>query len=137
MGWWVLVAVANVGLFVSMVYMLYTLLRVHNYSPADGMSLDVLHNSGFGLGMLLGTIVVVAGALVLAVLTAHRIAGPYLALLRTFRTIKEGDLSCRLHFRESDRLEALSDEFNKMLESVLARAGDTPKTPTKEGKTAT
>lgn len=124
MGWWVMVALANVGLLVVMVSLLHAQVRVNTYSPANGASLQMLEHGGLSLGSFIGAALTIAGLFVLAVMTGHRIAGPYLALIRTFKKIKGGDTSCRLHFRVSDRLDDLANEFNLMIDAVLAHAGD-------------
>ncbi len=63
------------------------------------------------------------GLVALSILTAHRIAGPYLALKRTFAQIREGDLNARLHFRKYDNLDDVAVSFNTMMDAVKARSG--------------
>lgn len=64
----------------------------------------------------------------LGALNSHRIAGPYLALKRTFRAIREGKTDRRLHFRAYDRLDDVADEFNQMMDGLCppGEASDTP-----------
>ena len=64
------------------------------------------------------TLIAVAGMLTLAMLTAHRIAGPYIALKQTFKAIKEGDLDCRLSFRGYDQLSEVEDAFNQLMNDL-------------------
>jgi HAMP domain-containing protein len=58
---------------------------------------------------------------VLAKFSAHRIAGPYIRLCNTFKQVENGDLSTRLRFRGTDRLEETSQAFNDMMEAVEKR----------------
>jgi nitrogen fixation/metabolism regulation signal transduction histidine kinase len=78
-------------------------------------------------GAFIGTMVCIsvfmsAAVILLAVITAHRIAGPFIRLLTTFRAVKDGDMSQRLRFRQYDRLDGLARDFNEMMDS-LPRSG--------------
>ena len=66
--------------------------------------------------MLLSTAI-----LVMAVVTAHRIGGPYIAVKRTCKAIERGDMSQRLKFRDYDRLDDVQEAFNEMMDAVEAR----------------
>ncbi len=61
------------------------------------------------------------GLIALSILTAHRIAGPYLALKRTFAQIHDGDLNARLHFRKYDNLDDVAVSFNTMMDTLKSR----------------
>ena len=54
----------------------------------------------------------------LAVITAHRIAGPFLRLMYTFQEIRQGERDRRLHFRRDDHLDDLEAGFNAMLDEL-------------------
>jgi nitrogen fixation/metabolism regulation signal transduction histidine kinase len=73
-------------------------------------------------GALIGTMVCIsvfmsAAVILLAIITAHRIAGPFIRLLATFRAVRDGDMSQRLRFRKYDRLDHLARDFNEMMDS--------------------
>ena len=70
------------------------------------------------------------GATVTAVLagislmfSAHRIAGVHIKLCHTFNRVEDGDLSTRLKFRTTDKLEEVEEAFNKMMTAVEADIG--------------
>lgn len=123
MGWWILLSVVNLLLLTGTIFMLYAQIKSHLLSSSVDVSVtnalvnDHVLFSLFGL-LVVATISVVA----LAFLTAHRIAGPYLALVRTFRQIRKGDLSTRLHFRDYDHLTDVETEFNEMMDRLQERA---------------
>jgi len=54
----------------------------------------------------------------MGVMTAHRIAGPYIRLKAVFDEVGSGNLDCRLKFRKYDRLDHLEEAFNRMMDSL-------------------
>lgn len=64
------------------------------------------------------TLFIAAGIVAVNVLAAHRIAGVHIKMLKTFKTIQEGDFSARLHFRKEDKLKEVEEAFNSMMEVV-------------------
>ena len=73
------------------------------------------------------TVGVIVAILILAVFTTHRLAGPLIALRRTFDDVQAGDLERRLSFRRTDpHLLDLEGAFNRMMESVREQAGRKP-----------
>ena len=62
----------------------------------------------------------------LAVLTAHRIAGPYIRLQNTFHAVRDGDLSLKLKFRDYDHLEDVERAFDEMMGALRRRLADKP-----------
>ena len=63
-------------------------------------------------------IVVVAVAMLAVVLTA-RLAGPFIALKRTFADVAAGDMKRRLEFRGGEtHLRGVEDGFNAMMDAV-------------------
>lgn len=64
---------------------------------------------------------IAAGIVAVNVLAAHRIAGVHIKLLKTFKTIQEGDFSARLRFRKEDKLEEVEEAFNSMMEVVESK----------------
>jgi nitrogen fixation/metabolism regulation signal transduction histidine kinase len=74
------------------------------------------------LVLTLQTLCVMVGMVALAVFTTHRLAGPFIALLRAFREVKEGNLDRPLRFRHSDsHMADLETEFNEMLAALRQR----------------
>jgi methyl-accepting chemotaxis protein len=62
----------------------------------------------------------------MGIMTAHRIAGPYLRLKATFKDVGDGNLSSRLRFRQYDGLEDVEQAFNEMMDKLRARFGQKP-----------
>lgn len=73
------------------------------------------------MALLLETLIFGVGVLLLAKLTAHRIAGPYIRLHKTFEDVRGGKLETRLQFRDYDGLDHVADSFNAMMESLTRR----------------
>lgn len=60
----------------------------------------------------------------LAVFTTHRLAGPWIAIRRALRDVRDGDLDRRLKIRTADRhLKEVEHEFNAMMESLRGKVG--------------
>ncbi len=71
------------------------------------------------VGLLFLLCVVLASAVwAAAVLTAHRIAGPNIKMIKVCRAIAEGDTEMTLKFRADDRLEELEEAFNTMVAAL-------------------
>jgi methyl-accepting chemotaxis protein len=68
------------------------------------------------------TVLFIAGIVMLAKLTAHRIAGPYIRLKQAFAEVQDGNVDYHLHFRDYDHLEDLEKAFNEMMEQIRVRA---------------
>jgi HAMP domain-containing protein len=62
----------------------------------------------------------------LAVVTAHRIAGPFIRLQNTFHAVRDGDLSLKLKFRDYDHLEDVEGAFDEMMAALRRRLADKP-----------
>jgi len=71
--------------------------------------------------LIIETLVFGIGIVALAKLTAHRIAGPYLRLRRTFELVRDGKLDTRLSFRDYDHLDDVAKTFNEMLDALINR----------------
>lgn len=48
----------------------------------------------------------------------HKIAGPMYRLQQTFRMIKDGNLTARVHFRKNDHAQDLIPDFNSMIGGI-------------------
>ena len=58
-------------------------------------------------------------AVVLAIFTTNRVAGPLINLRRTFEDVKDGNLDRRLKFRSNERhLHEVETAFNEMMEAL-------------------
>lgn len=68
--------------------------------------------------LVVETILFGVGVIFLAKLTAHRIAGPYIRLQKTFDAVRSGNAKARLKFRDYDSLEFLAEAFNGMMDDV-------------------
>jgi methyl-accepting chemotaxis protein len=83
------------------------------------MELLVIQNQ-IAVRLLIACAVMIAGVLVLAVITAHRMSGPYVAMKRTFDRILDGDKAQRLHFRKYDQLDDVEESFNQLMDKLTA-----------------
>jgi HAMP domain-containing protein len=79
--------------------------------------------SGHQLLVLGGqTLFLVAALFGLAIFTTHRLAGPWIAVLRAFQDVRRGNLDRRLRIRGSDlHLKEVEAEFNAMMEALRSR----------------
>ncbi len=71
---------------------------------------------------ILFTIVYLLAMASLAILIAHRIAGPAYRIEKCLRGITDGDYSLRLKLRRRDELGKLAEAFNRAAESLRERA---------------
>lgn len=71
------------------------------------------------LGVL--TVATVIGWVVLGKATAHRLAGPQIAIKNACNEIQAGSLKARVHFREYDHLDDVEQAFNCMMDTLQAR----------------
>lgn len=112
MGLWILVCSVQILVIDAL---LYRLLVDYLGGLEDG-AVGTERTALFPIVML--TIISVAGIVSLAILTAHRIAGPYIALTQACRALADGKLDHRLHFRQYDQLAHVADEFNRMVDAL-------------------
>jgi len=75
---------------------------------------------GWIILMTIVTIIFVTAIAALAIVTAHRIAGPFIKLNHTFQEIRDGDRSARLKFRSEDQLDDLATMFNEMMQALCS-----------------
>jgi len=57
----------------------------------------------------------------MGIMTAHRIAGPYVRLRSVFNEVGGGNMDCRLRFRSYDGLEDLEAAFNRMMDTLQGK----------------
>jgi nitrogen fixation/metabolism regulation signal transduction histidine kinase len=116
LGFWIVITVC---LLVLLNVSLYLLLE-EQWKDMRALAGDLVDTNEsiplpFLIGVLVETALFAGAAVFLAMSTAHRIAGPYIRLQRTFREVSEGNLDLTLKFREYDRLEELEEAFNAMM----------------------
>lgn len=71
------------------------------------------------------TLFLLVALVALAVFTTHRLAGPWIAVHRALRDVKEGDLDRELRIRQVDRhLQPVEEEFNAMMAALRERCGE-------------
>jgi hypothetical protein len=80
-------------------------------------SLDLLLIATLGAGLTLG-------ALLLALVETHRVAGPSYSLQRTLARIQAGDYTSLARLRQGDRLKALAASVNQLGEALAKEAGE-------------
>lgn len=66
----------------------------------------------------------IIGLVALAKFTAHRIAGPYIGMRKTFAAIRNGNMDTRMRFRNYDKLDEMADEFNEMMDAIRDRMAE-------------
>jgi len=124
MGLWIVLAICLVIVF-NLCFHLFIQERWSRLTESD-MAFD--ENYGFirqslliaqGIEIVLFCVAIVA----LAVVTSHRIAGPYIRLKSAFTDVRDGNMGHFLKFRSYDHLEKLETSFNEMMETVRARTG--------------
>lgn len=125
LGLWALLVLANTVVIDGLLYLYYDQRQA---DLADAMADSAAYGELFppavmalvvGAHLLLTLIAVLA----LVSVTVQRVAGPFIALQRTFSAIREGRPGTRLKFRAGDRLDHLAEEFNSMMDAVERRAG--------------
>ena len=116
---WVVVALLLVVLLSMALYRLETqAARIMLPDTPDSVMQMLLMENQLAARLLVACIVMVTFVLMMAMITAHRMAGPYVALKRTFDLINEGDLEQRLHFRNYDRLGDVEESFNRLMDQL-------------------
>ena len=132
MGLWILITIC---LVVTVNVLLLMLMDERSRRANDAVANLLGESLGVGpvfTGFLAVEVILFALVIVwLAMLTAHRIAGPYIRLKKACRQVRDGDLKYRLHFRNYDNLEELEKLFNEMMETIESRTGG-KKEPEKE-----
>jgi len=122
-GRWVGISLVNIVLLAVMASVIYGnvkdfLLPPEMAGTAEATRFHLLLKLGFGAAVGIYVLAILA----VAVLSAHRLAGPYLAVIRTCKQIGGGDYGHRLRFRSYDHLEEVEQAFNAMLDALNARA---------------
>ena len=88
-------------------------------SPSDELFPEAsLVPSERWLKMMVQTLSITVCLAALGIFTAHRVAGPYVALRKAFDAVKSGDMDHRLRFRTYDNLDEVSDAFNGMMDKL-------------------
>ncbi len=122
LGLWMMVCFFFIALLNVAVFLLYEQMRLLAQPEGVDVELGLALDQTATMVTILGLTLAFGFAVVaLAVFTAHRIGGPYIALKRTMAAIREGDLNQRLKFRDYDKLEDLEGAFNEMMDSIQAR----------------
>ena len=74
-------------------------------------------------GTSIQAVLTIVGIVGLGILTAHRVAGPYMRIIRAFRAVENGEFDHRLRFRTYDHLKDVEDAFNAMMDRIRKGAG--------------
>lgn len=70
------------------------------------------------VGMLVACVANIAIILTLGIFVTHRIAGPMYSLVRSFRTVAQGNYRAIMGVREDDDLKYVVRNFNEMVECI-------------------
>jgi nitrogen fixation/metabolism regulation signal transduction histidine kinase len=85
--------------------------------------LDDAARTRIAVVLAIQTLFLIAAVLALAVFTTHRLAGPYIAIIRALEAVKEGDMNRPLRFRSTDiHLQEVELAFGEMLAALRERA---------------
>lgn len=79
--------------------------------------------SAYLVGTSIQAVLTIVGIVGLGILTAHRVAGPYMRIIRAFRAVENGEFDHRLRFRTYDHLKDVEDAFNAMMDRIRKGAG--------------
>jgi nitrogen fixation/metabolism regulation signal transduction histidine kinase len=84
--------------------------------------LDDAARTRLALVLMAQTLFLIAAVFALAVFTTNRLAGPYIAIIRAFEAVKNGDLDRPLRFRSSDiHLRDVEISFQEMMAALRVR----------------
>lgn len=98
-------------LYASVLYHIYRLAHIGAEVPIQMMLIIATL-----VATLLGVLLVGSG-----VLAAHRISGVHIKIAHVLNRVKEGDLTTRVYFRNTDKLEEVQEAFNSMMDVVQKR----------------
>ena len=119
MGLWIALTILLCILVTYICYRMVELPAADVYSMEPAALTEYINSrTVFLVGMLVEVIVVSALIVLLASLTAHRVAGPYIRLIAVCEALRDGDLDQRLKFRRYDNLETVETAFNAMLDNM-------------------
>ncbi len=122
---WTFSAILPIIFFNGLIFLLAQLLapeyaEMWNTAFPDGPSMT----SAAFLFCLVNAGMIIFGVTMLALLTTHRLTGPYINIKNTCDRIQGHDDDPRLKFRKDDRLDDVQDAFNEMLDRLKKpRAG--------------
>ena len=130
MGLWIFLSVALVLAFNVMVYLhVESRFGSHLFEQTVVQTEYLRSRQAFVLALTVESFLAITAVVFLAILTAHRIGGPYIRLVQVFKEVESGNMEQRLKFREYDRLEVVEAAFSRMMESLQQRCPEN----TKEG----
>lgn len=122
LGHWMLVCFLFLILLNVAIYAIYEQIWLDTAPTGTGFAVERMHHNVGVAGILVAMSSFFGMAiLLLAMFTAHRIGGPYIALKRTMAAVEQGDYGARLHFRGYDQLDDVEAAFNAMMDAVQAR----------------
>jgi nitrogen fixation/metabolism regulation signal transduction histidine kinase len=111
-GLWLVVTVAAMMVFGITSYL----------AASSSPLLDDAARGRVAIVLAVQTLVLILAAIGLAVFTTHRLAGPYVAMIRAFEAVKNGNLERPLRFRTSDvHLREVETSFEAMLAALRER----------------
>jgi nitrogen fixation/metabolism regulation signal transduction histidine kinase len=111
-GLWLVVTVAAMMVFGITSYL----------AASSSPLLDDAARGRVAIVLAVQTLVLILAAIGLAVFTTHRLAGPYVAMIRAFEAVKNGNLERPLRFRSSDvHLREVETSFEAMLAALRER----------------
>jgi HAMP domain-containing protein len=118
-GLWVLLVMFLVISFNAVIYLLIESRWEDIYTlPPDALRQYLMQRQAFVAGLAAEGVILTVGTVFLAMLTAHRIAGPYIRLRIAFKEVTTGNFDHVLKFRQYDHLEDVAEAFNKMMDRV-------------------
>src|SRR6185295_3746338 len=111
------------GLWLIVTVMAMVVFGVTSYLAASSSPLlDDAARTRIAVVLGVQTLFLIAAVLALSVFTTHRLAGPYVAIIRAMEAVKNGDLERPLRFRGTDiYLQDVEIAFAEMLASLRER----------------
>jgi HAMP domain-containing protein len=122
LGHWMLVCFLFLVLLNVAIYAVYEQIWLLQAPAGVNFAVERMHHNM----QVAGTLIAISGffgmaILLLAIFTAHRIGGPFIALKRTMAAVEQGNYKIRLHFRGYDKLDDVEAAFNTMMDALQAR----------------
>lgn len=118
MGGWIIVCMVMLLLLNAVVYFQFCSMWNQAVEGAEPFTQASFARGQVVAGLILASCLCAGAIFALAMITAHRVAGPLVGLARTFEEVKKGDYSKRLQFREYDGLDDLATNFNEMMRDL-------------------
>ena len=118
-GWWFIVSILLILLLSACFFLLFEEQWQSILMQNPDRSLEyVFSRSRFVTTLVFVSLLLMIGITILGIFTAHRIAGPFVALRNAFDEVKKGNFDHRIQFRKEDELAEIQSSFNEMMDTL-------------------